>query len=181
MEEYHPDERHTILRDTLSPTDRRERGTWRSLNPTAAPGFCGGKDPLWAASEEYARRAPYLNPPILATKQPVWYSTHKGAFNTMSLETFTSTNRQLVASLAKQGLPKCQPNVCDRDVAIFRKLKKQAQMTTAKATLTQNERRRPRWTFLQQRIRGRYLQRKLFLPSWRTSWMQPAWNGSISF
>ena len=158
-----------------------ERGTWRSLNPTAAPGFCGGKDPLWAASEEYARRAPYLNPPILATKQPVWYSTHKGAFNTMSLETFTSTNRQLVASLAKQGLPKCQPNVFDGDVAIFRKLKKQAQMTTAKATLTQNARRRPRWTFLQRKIMGRYLQRKLFLPSWRTSWMQTARNGSISF
>ena len=87
----------------------------------------------------------------------------------MSLKTFTSTNRQLVASLAKQGLPKCQPNVFDGDVAIFRKLKKQAQMTTAKATLTQTEGRRPRWTFLQRKIMGRYLQRKLFLPSWRTS------------
>ena len=70
----------------------------------------------------------------------------------MSLETFTSTNRQLVASLAKQGLPKCQPNVFDGDVAIFRKLKKQAQMTTAKATLTQNARRRPRWTFCSERL-----------------------------
>ena len=87
----------------------------------------------------------------------------------MSLETLTSINRQLVASLAKQGLPKCQPNVFDRDVTIFRKLKKQAQMTTAKATLTQHARRRPRWTFLQRKIMGRYLQRKLFLPSWRTS------------
>ena len=99
----------------------------------------------------------------------------------MSLETFTSSNRQLVASLAKQSLPKCQPNVFDRDVAIFRKLKKQAQMTTAKATLTQNARRRPRWTFLQRKIMGRYLQRKLFLPSWRTSRMRTARSGSISF
>ena len=80
----------------------------------------------------------------------------------MSLETFTSTNRQLVASLAKQCLPKYQPNVFDGDVAIFRKLKKQAQMTTAKATLTQTEGRRPRWTFLQRKIMGRYLQRNYF-------------------
>ena len=32
-------------------------------------------------------------------------------------------------------------------------------MTTAKETLTQNARRRPRWTFLQRKIMGRYLQR----------------------
>ena len=47
-----------------------ERGTWRSLNPTAAPGFCGGKDPLWAASEEYARRAPMHSWRVTLSESP---------------------------------------------------------------------------------------------------------------
>ena len=61
----------------------------------------------------------YSNPPRFSSRQPVLHSTPKEVYTGIPLETFTATNQQLVASLAKQSLPKCQPDVFNGDVAMF--------------------------------------------------------------
>ena len=65
------------------------------------------------------------SPPIgLTTAQPVVSSTPHDVFAGTPLETFTASNLQLVASLAKQSLPKCHPDVFDGDVAMFHSWKR---------------------------------------------------------
>ena len=46
-------------------------------------------------------------------------STPTEVFTNIPLETFAASNQQPVASLAKQSLPKCHPDVFNGDVAMF--------------------------------------------------------------
>ena len=66
----------------------------------------------------------YSNPPRFSSRQPVLYSTQREVCTGIPLETFAATNQQLVASLAKQSLPKCHPDVFNGDVAMFHSWKR---------------------------------------------------------
>ena len=58
----------------------------------------------------------YSNPPRFSSRQAVLHSTPK--------EVYTGTNQQLVASLVKQSLPKCHPDVFNGNVAMFHSWKR---------------------------------------------------------
>ena len=66
----------------------------------------------------------YSNPPRFSSRQAVLHSTPKEVYTGIPLETFTATNQQLVASLVKQSLPKCHPDVFNGDVAMFHSWKR---------------------------------------------------------
>ena len=52
------------------------------------------------------------------------FSTQREVYTGIPLETFATTNQQIVASLAKQSLPKCPPDVFKGDVAMFNSWKR---------------------------------------------------------
>ena len=58
-------------------------------------------------------------PIINATSSPIISSTPKKPTNNVMIQSFMATNQQLVAGLAKQSLPKCEPDVFDGEVTFF--------------------------------------------------------------
>ena len=66
----------------------------------------------------------YSNPPRSSSRKPVLFSTPREVYTGIPLETFATTNQQIVASLAKQSLPKCHPDVFNGDVAMFHSWKR---------------------------------------------------------
>ena len=66
----------------------------------------------------------YSNLPRSSSRQPVLFSTPREVYTGIPLETFATTNQQIVASLAKQSLPKCHPDVFNGDVAMFHSWKR---------------------------------------------------------
>ena len=64
------------------------------------------------------------HPPGFSVKQPALHSTPKETFSSVPLETFAASNQRLVASLAKQSLPKCHPELFDGDVTMFHSWKR---------------------------------------------------------
>ena len=52
------------------------------------------------------------------------FSTPREVYTGIPLETFATINQQIVASLAKQSLPKCHPDVFNGDVAMFHSWKR---------------------------------------------------------
>ena len=72
-----------------------------------------------------------LVPPRLTATQEIPSST--------LLETFTTSNRQLVASLARQSLPKCLPDVFKGDVAMFHSWKRSFKVVVRDADITPDQ------------------------------------------
>ena len=63
-------------------------------------------------------------PHTLSYSHPPRFTTPKEEFSRISLETFAASNQQLVATLAKQSLPKCHPDVFKGDVVMFHSWKR---------------------------------------------------------
>ena len=59
-----------------------------------------------------------------SVKQPALHSTPKETSSGIPLETFAASNQRLVASLAKQSLPQCHPDLFNGDVTMFHSWKK---------------------------------------------------------
>ena len=72
-----------------------------------------------------------LVPPRLTATQEIPSST--------LLETFTTSNRQLVASLARQSLPKCLPDVFKGDIAMFHSWKRSFKAMVRDADITPDQ------------------------------------------
>ena len=68
------------------------------------------------------RSTPAQNAPSYYS--PIGLVTRSGLNSSVPLETCTASNRQLVATLAKQNLPKCHPDVFKGDVAMFHSWKR---------------------------------------------------------
>ena len=61
----------------------------------------------------------FRDSPSSHTEQPPFDSSVPGDANSRLVESQISTNEKIIASLARQNLPKCQPDVFNGDVTIF--------------------------------------------------------------
>ena len=121
---YTPEDGHTP-RDRHTPSD----GNTPREKITAVKGWTSTESPETTVDHVNTQRRVYPNRRVWgperstpAQNAPSYYSpiglvTRSGLNSSVPLETCTASNRQLVATLAKQNLPKCHPDVYKGDVA----------------------------------------------------------------
>lgn len=81
----------------------------------------------------------YPHPSGFSVKQPALHSTPKETSSGIPLETFAASNQRLVASLAKQSLPKCHPDLFDGDVTMFHSWKRSFKAMVRDADVTADQ------------------------------------------
>ena len=118
---------------TLTDTGVSPKGTKRETVPNESYAF--QKEPTHAQHTPRNFRPPATSTPLVP---PRLTDTREIPSITL-FETFTTSNRQLFASPARQSLPKCQPDVFKGDVAMFHSWKRSFKATVRDADITPDQ------------------------------------------
>ena len=128
---YTPEDGHTP-RDRHTPSN----GNTHRERITALKGRTSTESPETTVDHVNTQRRVYPNRQVWGPERstpaqhapsyypPIGLVTCSGLYSSVPLDTCTASNRQLVAALAKQNLPKCHPDVFKGDVAMFHSWKR---------------------------------------------------------
>ena len=129
-EENAPAETH-IPKERYAPTERRQHNLATTPTTKVTQNMASPTIPRKESVKVIGKSPPsthytfnYPNPSGFSVKQPALHSTPRETSSGIPLETFAASNQRLVASLAKQSLPKCHPDVFDGDVTMFHSWKR---------------------------------------------------------